>query len=130
MSKKIQSTRLLDCDIGRRLGCRSFCCRLLVRLKEHERTEYDPSTKRLKGFVDKYPNGKCVHQDEQTGLCKNWKNRPSICREYDCNNDIMLQVVMRSSGDSLAGWIKESVQLSIPEHEYKLIPYIRKGYVR
>lgn len=52
MVKEIQ-TALLDCNAGRKLGCKSFCCRLLVRLEEHERNEIDPVTNRPKGYVDK-----------------------------------------------------------------------------
>lgn len=52
MLEKIK-TALLDCDAGRKLGCKSFCCRLLVRLEEHERNEIDPVTNRAKGSSTK-----------------------------------------------------------------------------
>lgn len=120
----IDKSTLLDCDAGRRQGCKSFCCRLLVRLKDHERREIDPTTNRLKGYVDKNEKGICVHQDEHTGLCQNWHDRPSVCREYDCNYDKLLQVVMRSEGKNLACWMKESVQVCIDKDEYVLVPYI------
>lgn len=120
-----KKTTFIDCDAGRRLGCKSFCCRLLVRLKDHERTEVDPKTNRLKGYVDKDEHGVCIHQDKETGRCLNWENRPSICREYDCNHDKLLQVVMRSPGKSIGDWMKESVQVSISKEEYQYVPYIK-----
>ena len=121
---KIKSQTLLDCDAGRELGCKSFCCRLLVRLEEHERNEIDPASKRLKGFVGKKENGKCIHQDEKTGLCANWENRPKICRQYNCNFDKLLQVVIRSNSNRLADWMKESVEIDIEENDYRYVPFI------
>lgn len=121
MSRK---TTLIDCEAGRKMGCKSFCCRLLVRLKDHERTELDPGTNRLKGYVPKNEKGLCVFQDDKTGLCRNWEKRPSVCREYDCNNDKLLQVVMGSAGSSIASWMKESVQMTIKKQDYQFIPYI------
>jgi len=124
MSENIKLA-LLDCDAGRKLGCKSFCCRLLVRLEEHERNEVDPATNRVKGYVDKKENGTCVHQDEENGLCLNWENRPKICREYDCNFDKLLQVVFKSSGKSISDWMKESVEVSITKEEEKFVPYTK-----
>ena len=124
MSKNIKLA-LLDCDAGRKLGCKSFCCRLLVRLEEHERNEVDPETQRTKGYVDKKENGTCLHQNEQSGLCLNWENRPKVCREYDCNFDKMLQIVLKSSGKRISDWMKESVKVSVIKEEEKFVPYIK-----
>ena len=115
---------LLNCDEGRKLGCKSFCCRLLIRLSEHERTEIDPDTQQTKGYVGKKENGRCIHQNEKTGLCANWENRPQVCREYDCNSDKLLQVVLKSSGESISCWMKESVSVYITKEEEKFVPYI------
>ena len=117
-------TALIDCDAGRALGCKSFCCRLLVRLEEHERHEVDPVTNRLKGYVDKKGNGRCLHQDDETGLCDNWENRPKICREYNCNHDNFLQTVLRSKGKSISVWMKESVTNIIEKEDYQYVPNI------
>ena len=117
-------TALLDCDAGRKMGCRSFCCRLLVRLREEERAEIDPVTDQKKGYVDKKENGTCIYQDEKTGLCLNWENRPQVCREYDCNHDRMLQVVLNSSNNNLAEWMKESVQPEIKSMTKRYVPYL------
>lgn len=124
MTKKIEQA-LLDCDAGRKLGCKNFCCRLLVRLEEHERNEVDPSTNRLKAYVDKKENGTCLHQNEKSGLCENWENRPKICREYDCNYDKLLQIVIKSSGKSISGWMKESVSVVIEEKDLQFVPYTK-----
>lgn len=32
-------TILVDCEAGREMGCNTFCCRLLVPLKFHEREQ-------------------------------------------------------------------------------------------
>jgi len=42
----------VDCDAGMRLGCQTYCCRLLVRLDPEEREICDGSTT-AKGYVDK-----------------------------------------------------------------------------
>lgn len=120
-----KGTALVDCDAGRKLGCKSFCCRLLIRLGEHERHELCPSTNRLKGYVDKKENGRCVHQDDETGLCGNWENRPTVCRQYNCNDDHLLQVVIRSKGKGIADWMKESVQVIIEKKDYIYIPDLK-----
>ena len=124
MSQNIKLA-LLDCDAGRKLGCKSFCCRLLVRLEEYERNEVDPATNRVKGYVDKKENGTCVHQDEQNGLCLNWENRPKICREYDCNFDKLLQVVFKSSSQRISDWMKESVTVCVAKEKREFVPYIK-----
>lgn len=125
MTEKIELA-LLDCDAGRALGCKSFCCRLLVRLEEHERNEIDPTTHRLKGYVDKKENGACLHQNEETGLCENWENRPKICREYDCNYDKLLQVVLVSKEKSISSWMKESVNVVVQKEDQQFVPYTKE----
>jgi len=119
-----ENTKLLDCDTGRKLGCKSFCCRLLIRLDEDDRTEIDPETQRKKGYVGKKDDGTCLYQDEQTGLCLNWDNRPKVCREYDCNFDKLLQVVFKSSNQSISCWMKESVTVFIHEKDKIFVPYL------
>lgn len=100
------SEAILDCDAGRALGCASFCCRLLVRLRLGERA---PRTAEgvKKSCVDKDPHsGLCVWFDAQSGRCKVWDERPSICREYDCNRDPLLQVVLRDGFVSLVALVR------------------------
>lgn len=92
---------ILDCDEGRRLGCRTMCCRLVVRLAPGEP---DPGGHRdpRKSCVDKDPrDGLCVYIDRRTGRCTKWHERPSVCRGYDCNHDPMLQVVIQDGVHSI-----------------------------
>jgi len=94
-------------------------------VEEDERHEIDPSTNRVKGYVDKKENGTCIHQNEENGSCLNWENRPKICREYDCNYDRLLQVVLKSSGKSISVWMKESVSVVIEEKDQQFVPYTK-----
>jgi hypothetical protein len=92
---------LLDCEQGRAMGCETFCCRLLVRLAPGER---DPGGNHhpLRMCVDKDPRtGLCVYWDEASRRCTVWERRPKIFREYDCNRDPLLQVVLRYGFTSL-----------------------------
>lgn len=92
---------VLDCDRGREMGCQSFCCKLIVRLKDGERDPTAPDNA-AKRCVDKDPvSGRCIHQHPDTGRCAIWAKRPSICREYDCNDDEKLQVVLQRGFTSL-----------------------------
>lgn len=115
-------TKLVDCEAGRRMGCATFCCRMLVRLQPEEMEECEGGIK--KGFVDKDPEGYCVHIDRKTGKCNNWENRPKVCREYECNSDFLLQVVIREGFINIAELAKASVNVLIPKESYIHIPMI------
>jgi uncharacterized protein len=92
---------LVDCDEGRRLGCRTFCCCLLVRLAPDERGQ-GLAGEMSERFVEKNEEtGYCIHMDPETGRCTIWKNRPAVCRHYDCNRDPLLQKVLREGLSSL-----------------------------
>ncbi|KAB2314578.1 hypothetical protein F8A87_00295 [Betaproteobacteria bacterium SCN2] len=103
---------LIDCDEGRRLGCRTFCCRLLVRLAEDER-EPAMNGSVPKGFVDKGPDGLCVHLDRCTHRCGIWEKRPRVCREYDCNHDYLLQAAVRVGVTNIVQLAKDAQALRI-----------------
>jgi Fe-S-cluster containining protein len=111
----------IDCEAGRRLGCRVFCCRLLVRLDPEER---EPRSDGLaeKGFVDKDPDGYCVHFDRERGLCRIWARRPRVCREYHCNSDFLLQIALRQDFRNLAELVKAAARAYIPREQYLRIP--------
>lgn len=111
----------VDCEAGRRLGCRTFCCRLLVRLDPEERQPSDDGAP-SKGFVDKNAYGCCVHLDPETHLCRIWERRPRVCREYDCNGDFLLQVVLREGFVSLAQLVKAAAEAYIPVETYVIVP--------
>lgn len=117
------TTRLIDCDAGRRLGCQSFCCRLLVRLKPHEMEETGDGTP-PKSFIDKDAEGYCIHFDKQTSLCGIWAQRPEICREYECNTDVMLQIALREEFRNIVELARKAVTTYIPAETYTFIPEI------
>jgi len=118
--KKINAASV-DCDRGRELGCQSFCCSLLVRLDPDER---EPSTdgRPAKGFVPKDENGKCIHHDQENGLCRIWEKRPRVCREYECNSDPLMQVVMKFGFTSLGKLFKHARDNYIPKEQHMNIP--------
>lgn len=111
----------VDCEAGRRVGCHTFCCHLLVRLDPEERR---PSTDGLpeKGFVDKDERGCCVHMDPQSYRCRIWKDRPRVCREYDCNGDFLLQVAVREGFTSIAQLVMKAAQSYIPKETFIRVP--------
>lgn len=114
-------TVFVDCDAGRRMGCATFCCRLLVRLKEHEMEKSEGQTA-AKGFVDKNEEGLCIHLNRETWGCNIWEKRPQICREYDCNSDFLLQVVLREGFTNIADIARKAAKAYIPKETYIKIP--------
>lgn len=121
MEEQATPTADIDCDAGRRLGCGTFCCRLLVRLKPHER-EPDRDGIPAKQFVDKDEDGCCVHFDRASSLCRNWQQRPETCREYSCNGDFLLQVAIREGFSSIADLAKKATRSYIPCEQYVRVP--------
>jgi len=94
-------TVLVDCDAGRRMGCASYCCRLIVRLRVGEHDPGKPE-QRDKHCLDKdLRDGLCVYFERGSGRCSVWERRPRTCREYECNSDPLLQVVLREGYSSL-----------------------------
>lgn len=114
----------VDCAAGRQLGCRVFCCRLLVRLAPDERL---PGENGLppKGYVDKDAHGYCVHFQRANGLCAIWERRPRICREYNCNYDPLLQVALRFEFNNLVELVMAASHMDIPREHFRQIPYRR-----
>lgn len=90
----------LDCDEGRRLGCSTYCCSLIVRLEPGER---DPTLPEIeKRCIDKCPaSGVCIHLGPRDQRCGIYPSRPAICRAYDCRTDPLLKVVLREGFESL-----------------------------
>jgi hypothetical protein len=112
---------IIDCDAGRRLGCGTFCCRLLVRFYEDERgPSVNGSTP--KGCVDKALDGLCIHLDRNTHRCAIWDKRPRVCREYDCNHDYLLQVAIRIGVKNIAQLSKDSLRVQIPRECFIKVP--------
>ena len=91
---------VVDCEKGRQMGCATYCCRLLVRLDPDER-ETGPDGREQKFIEKREADGLCIHCDPETRRCDRWENRPRACRQYDCNEDPLLQVVLRDGFSSL-----------------------------
>jgi len=113
----------IDCEQGRRLGCQVFCCRLLVRLEPEERPPPENGLAQ-KGYMDKDPDGYCIHFDRERKICRIWEQRPKICRAYNCNRDPLLQVALRYPFRNLADLLRASVRALIPRGTEKNIPYL------
>jgi len=105
------------------MGCATFCCRKLVRLEPDEMEPSDGKTP-AKGFVDKDPEGYCIHFDRDSGDCTNWEKRPRVCREYECNSDFLLQVVLREGFNNIATLARSAVNTYILKENYIKIPMI------
>ena len=97
----LQTNRPLDCDEGRRLGCGTYCCSLIVRLAPGERDPGGQGRGR-KHCVDKDPEtGRCIYLDDDRAGCTVYEHRPHLCREYDCRTDPLLRVVLMEGFHSL-----------------------------
>ena len=112
----------VNCDQGRVLGCKSYCCRLLVRLSPEE---MEPGENGMppKGFVDKAEDGYCIHFDKTSCLCGIWNKRPEICKAYDCNKDYLLQVAISKSFENLVDLVMLASAIKIPECDQVKVPY-------
>ena len=111
----------VDCCKGRELGCKTYCCRLLVRLDEAERGESKDGLP-APGFVEKAADGYCINFDRETYLCAIWQNRPRVCRDYSCNTDPLLQVALRYSYSSLVDLVKKAQSLFVARETFIRIP--------
>ncbi len=114
----------IDCEAGRALGCRTFCCRLLVRLDQDERVPPD-GAQPAKGFIDKDADGWCVHLDRATQRCGIWEKRPRICREYHCNDDMMLQAALQVGCTSIVQLAQTAARMTLPRECFVRVPQKR-----
>lgn len=117
------NTVFVDCEAGRKLGCQTFCCRLLVKLKPHEMKERADGLP-AKGYIDKNAEGLCINMDADSGLCKIWEKRPEACREYSCNDDFKLQVVLREGYTGIVDLARKATTAYIPKETYIKVPLI------
>lgn len=116
------TTAVLDCAAGRRLGCATFCCRLIVRLEPDERDPAQPDNA-AKHCIDKdESDGLCVWSDRSSDLCGIWERRPAVCRAYDCNQDPLLQVALRDGFVSLTQLV--TADPAPPETDRIGVPYL------
>lgn len=107
----------VDCSKGKKIGCQTFCCRLLVRLDPDERKS-DRENEMAHNFVEKSADGYCVHLDRETHFCRTWEQRPRVCRGYDCNSDFLLQVAVRNPFSNIAELVKMATTAYIPKENY------------
>ncbi len=102
IARFLHPDRALDCEEGRRLGCGSYCCSLIVRLENGELDPGGHDSVTGKHCVDKDPcTGRCVYFDDAHSQCTVYSRRPGICREYDCRTDPLLKVVLKEGFHSL-----------------------------
>lgn len=79
---------VVDCEGGKRQGCRAKCCSFWFGLTPEEVKEgvvkFDP---KMPYVILKGDDGYCVHLNRETLKCEIWDKRPQACREYSCIND-------------------------------------------
>jgi len=116
----------VNCNEGRKLGCKSYCCRLLIRLTTDEmQPSNDGSIS--KGFIDKDIDGFCIHFNRNNYNCAIWKNRPQICKAYDCNTDILLQVAINKSFNNIIDLVNTVNVFDLEKEKYTYVPYTKKS---
>jgi len=116
--ESLPETVFVDCEAGRELGCATFCCRLIVRLRDDERPSFDGA-----GTIEKSEDGLCCYLDRDSYMCGIWEKRPQVCREYTCNDDDLLQIVLREGFKDLKTLALS--KLFIPRETYIKIPTIK-----
>ncbi len=109
------------CDAGRKMGCQTFCCRLLVRLAPDERSACNKDGV-PKGFVDKAADGYCINLDRATHRCAIWAERPRTCRGYNCNGDFLLQVAVKHEFKSIVDLTRLAAHAYVPKETYVRVP--------
>jgi Fe-S-cluster containining protein len=109
------SIKECDCHNGQSMGCKTYCCRLIVRLTPHECQYFYPDNDR-KMSLDKDSDGYCVYLDKDNSRCRIWSQRPQACREFNCNADHKLQHVLKSGVVNIVALAQMSVREHVP-HE-------------
>lgn len=120
MSAKTKDS-CLNCDYGRARGCRTYCCQLLIRLSEADAKRLYPERPEMR-FIEKDADGYCVHLDRETYGCKIWKERPEVCRQFNCNKDFMLQIAVTEGFTSIVELSKRAQSVYLPRHLWVTIP--------
>lgn len=78
-----------DVDCASRIhACQAVCCRLPVVLSRQDVSEgivrWDPDEPYL---ILQEADGRCTHQDRQSGFCTIHPHRPTPCRAFSCRDD-------------------------------------------
>ncbi len=111
----------LNCDAGRTMGCRTYCCRLLVRLTEDEAQQLYPDRPSAR-FLEKADDELCLYLDRETYRCGIWDKRPEVCRSFDCNTDFLLQVAIKEQFESIVDLAKKAQRIYLPRHLWVKVP--------
>jgi len=111
----------VDCSKGRQIGCQTYCCRLIVRLDPEER-DFGNGSLPASGAVEKGEDGYCIHLDRESCFCGIWNHRPVVCRDYNCNDDFLLQVALKEPVTSLVRLVQKAQSVFIPKESYIRIP--------
>ncbi|OEU65033.1 MAG: hypothetical protein BBJ57_04295 [Desulfobacterales bacterium PC51MH44] len=67
--------------------CKSICCKLSFSLSWQDIEEGIRWNVGMPFLCAKGSDGYCVHSNSQTYKCEIYKNRPAVCRSYDCSGD-------------------------------------------
>lgn len=118
----MQKSAQLDCEQGRKSGCQTFCCRLLVR-RDAPANNSGGDCGTSSRFIDKGKDGYCVYLNRDTKLCRIWEQRPSVCQGYDCNFDFLLQVALRHTFRNAVELARIAATTYIAKDRYFRIPY-------
>ena len=111
----------LNCDAGRWMGCRTYCCRLLVRVTEEEAQRLYPDRPTAR-FLEMADDGLCMYLDRETFRCGIWDTRPEICRSFDCNTDFLLQVAVKEQFESIVELTAKVRPIYLPNHLWVKVP--------
>lgn len=113
-------TVVVDCQVGRRMGCKTLCCQLFVPLSINELVRGLRPQSPLSTLLRQEADGYCTYLDRTDHRCTIWHDRPLVCRRYDCNHDPKLQVVLREGMTSFKRLIEQAKL--IPREQWQLIP--------
>jgi len=111
---------VVDCEVGRRLGCGTLCCQLFVPLSINELLRGLQPQSPLSTLLRQEADGYCTYLDRASQRCTVWHDRPLVCRRYDCNADPKLQVVLREGKTSFKRLIEQAKL--IPREQWRSIP--------
>lgn len=120
-----EKTNLIDCDYGNRIGCETFCCKLIVRLTTEEAKKIYPNSPKKISLDHDMKTGYCEFLDKKNFRCRIFEIRPQICRSYTCNGEKMLQIALREEVGSIVELCKRVERKFIAKETFQTIPKIK-----
>lgn len=106
-----------NCTNGQSVGCRTYCCRLIVRLTPQEQQYFYPEPNSPHS-LPKDADGYCTYLDRENSQCKIWEHRPQACREFNCNEDHKLQFVLRYGEINIVSLAMMAARKTIPQYKW------------